>query len=167
MADPKTGADDAELLVLSHIRKNARKSVAGISAETEMPASTVLSRLRHLESGVVKKYTTLLDFQKLGYNVLIHLALKAADTERNSLGSFLMSHPNVNSVFRAGAGYDYYAETVFSDLKGLYDFLDELSAYDIEKIDEHHIIEEIKKEEFMSRVEPSSMIQYPRHMMVF
>jgi DNA-binding Lrp family transcriptional regulator len=171
MANYKKDANitETELLILSHIRKNARKSIAGISAETDIPVSTVLSRLRLLEANVVKKYTTLVDFQKIGYNVLINFAIKASQTaeDQKRIKQFLLSHPSVNSLFSAAGDYDFYAEAVFYDIKSLYDFVDELSMFNIERLDEHHIIEEIKKEEFLSRHEPSSQIQYPKHMMLF
>jgi DNA-binding Lrp family transcriptional regulator len=159
----------AELLILSYIRKNARKSIAGISAETNISVSTVLSKLNLLEANVIKKYTTLVDFQKLGYNVLINFAIKSGGTVKDQikLKEFLLSHLSVNSLFIAGQDYDYYAETVFHDIKSLYDFIDELFLFNIQRLDEHHIIEEIKKEEFLSKYDPDNHIQYPKHMLFF
>jgi DNA-binding Lrp family transcriptional regulator len=160
---------EKEKVVLSYLRKNARKSVAGIASESGITSASVMSIQKRLENSIIKKYVSLLDFQKLGYNVSINIALKLGGTiaDKDRLVSFLQSHRNVNSIFRVGADYDYYAETIFSDIKGLYDFLDELSAFNIQKLDEHHIIEELKKEEFLSVHEPSSVIEYPKHMMFF
>ncbi|MBN2457703.1 Lrp/AsnC family transcriptional regulator [Candidatus Woesearchaeota archaeon] len=157
-----------DLKVLSYLRSDARSSISSISAEIDVPVSSVLSRLRMLEDKIIKKYSTLLNYSKIGF-VQINLIIMAGarKSDKDALRSFLMEHPNVNSLFQVSDGFDFYLETVFKDIKGFYDFTDSLSSFKIRKIEEHHVIEEIKKEEFLTKDSGAVYIEYPRHMFIF
>ena len=104
--------ENEDLMVLSHLRKNARSSLVAISQETNIPQSTLYEKLRNYEQTVIKKHTCLLQFEKLGYNVEIKMAIKAKKSTKHSLLSYIKAHQNVNSAFYINGGYDYFVECV-------------------------------------------------------
>lgn len=134
-------------MILKHLRNNARKTLTSISKETGIPTSTVFDRLRAHEKGVIKKYTSIVDFPKLGYNIRAKIMLEAKDKE--NILAFLLMSPYINSLYRISGRFDFLADCIFKDMKELYAFLDELEKFDIRK-EFHHVINEIKREDFLS-----------------
>ena len=59
--------DEKDLMILEKLRENARKTVNEISKEIGLPRTTVGERIKKLvKEGVVKKFTTMLNYEKLG-----------------------------------------------------------------------------------------------------
>jgi DNA-binding Lrp family transcriptional regulator len=62
--------DDKDRKILLQLVNNGRKSVVEISNELGMPRATVQERMRKLtEKGVIKKFTVLPDYGKIGKEV--------------------------------------------------------------------------------------------------
>ena len=139
--------NDKELQMLNLLRKNSRQSLARISRKIEMPVSTVFDKLVKLEGGFIKKHTTLIDFANLGYNIRVNFLIRASS--KNNLLSFLKNHKNINSIYSIQGDFDFYAETVFKNLKSFEKFLELLSDLNIIKRKEFYIIEDVKREDFL------------------
>jgi len=151
--------NQTELLILDELRKNSRTSIATISSKLGIPATTILMKMKKLEKAVIEKYTSIVNFQKLGMYVRVNFAIKAR--YKDKLEKHIIEHPNVNSVCTLSGEYDYYFETVFPDMASLYNFIESLDEYGLFKIDEHHIIEDLQREK-ISLVEDN--IKYPKHL---
>jgi len=150
-----------EKTVLGFLRENARSSVSKIAERTDIPVTSVFNILKKLEDKkIIKKYTTLLDYSKLMFHVQVNFAVSAK--KKKELLEYLVAHHNVNSVFRAGNGIDYYFETVFHDMAELYDFIESLDGFELNSIHEHHLIEDIAREKLFLR--DDEFIFYPEHM---
>ena len=138
-----------DLVILSHLRRDARKSLVNISKETKIPVSTIFDRLSRIENTAVKKYTSILDFSKLNHNLMINYAIKTVKEQRPALSKFLDTNPQINSVYRINNGYDMMVECIFMDLKQKEEFEEGLSPFVHDK-KEFHVIEELKKEGFLT-----------------
>jgi len=143
-----------DLLILANLRKNARMSLTNMSKKTSVPISTIYDRLKIFNKDFVKKHTTLVDFSKLGYHTRANIALKVKKDDRDSIKEYLLKHQNVNSLYKINSGYDYLIEGVFVHIKDLDEFLENLdSKFTIEEKQTYYIVNDIKKEEFMSNPE--------------
>ena len=142
--------DKKGLLILSVFRKNARKNLTKISRATGIPVSTIYEKLKKYERDIIKKHTALLDFSKLGFDLRVDIVMKAAIPNRDSLRNFLTNNQNVNSLYRLGNGYDFLAECVFKHMRDLHDFLERLETYKVTGMKEFFILDDIKKEDFMT-----------------
>ena len=140
--------DEKELLILSHLRENSRKSMAEISRQTDIPISTVFDKIKKLENILVTKHTSLIDFSKLGFNIKIGVLLKT--NKKLGLRNFLINNKNVNLAYRVDKGFDYFIEAIFRDVREFDSFKEQIKIFDIEKINFHPIIEDIKKEGMFS-----------------
>lgn len=142
-----------DIQLLSHLRTNAREKVTDISKKTGMPATTIYGRIKvHETSGMVKKHVALIDFSKLGYSTTSLIALKVEKEKREQLENYLSTHPNMNSLYRINYGYDFLVEMVFENMSRMQCFLDEAEMkFSVEKPVFFNIVNEIKKEVFMSR----------------
>ncbi len=142
-----------ELLILTHLRADSRKSLAMISRETDIPISTIFDKVNKLGKSTISKYSPLLDFQKLGFGIRINFVLKANDKKKKELNDFLLENKNVNSMLRLSNDFDFFIETVFRDMKGLEEFSESLEKFRIKKKKEFFIIEDLKREEFLTKPE--------------
>jgi len=142
-----------ELLILTHLRADSRKSLAMISRETGIPISTIFDKVNKLGKSTISKYSPLLDFQKLGFGIKINFVLKAHDKKKQELKDFLLTNKNVNSILRLNNEFDFFIEMVFRDMKGLEEFSESLEKFKIKKKKEFFIIEDLKKEEFLTKPE--------------
>ena len=122
-----------------------------ISRETGIPISTIFDKVNKLGKSTISKYSPLLDFQKLGFGLRVNLILKANDKRKQDLKDFLLKNQNVNSLLRLNNNFDFFIETVFRDMKGLEEFYENLKKFKIKKKKEFFVIEDLKKEEFLTK----------------
>jgi len=82
--------------------------------------------------------------------------MKARSTE--SIKKHLANNPNVNSLYMLTGMYNVLAECIFKDTASMDDFMDELSAFNIDERRLLHVVEDIKREEFLNNevVKPGS-----------
>jgi DNA-binding Lrp family transcriptional regulator len=134
------------LIVLKHLRLNARKNFSDIGRETGIPVTTVFDNYQRLANNkIITKHASLLDYRKLGYFYRSFVFVKTR--QKKELYGFLDSHQNVNSIFRI-SNYDYMVDTIFPTIKEFHAFLDLLQDFDLQKLECHDVIEHVKKEEF-------------------
>lgn len=141
-----------DIRILQHIRKNARMSITNISRKTGIPVSTIFDRLQQQEKEIVKKFTVLLDFSKLGYTVRAHILLKVDPQARDELKSYLITHLCVNNLFRINNGFDFAVECVFATIQQVEDFVETLELqYRIIDKKIFHIIEDVAREKLLTQ----------------
>ncbi len=140
--------------IISHLRNNARKKITHISKEMKMPVTTIYDRVRVHEKKFIKKHVSLLDFPKLGLHAKANIAIKVDKDSREKLQEFLMDHQNVNSLSRVNFGSDFLAEVVFRDTGEVQNFVENLEEnYKISQIQVFNVIDELKKEDFLTKPE--------------
>jgi len=141
-----------DLLILSYLRKNARQRLTSISRRTHIPVTTIYDNVRKYEKRFIIKHASLLDFRKIGFNAKTNIALKVNGSRAELLG-YLQDHPNVNSLYRTDSEFDVMAELVFRELRDVDEFIDALKdRFDIAKSLVLNITDDLKREEFMSRL---------------
>lgn len=138
---------EKELILIKHLRRNSRKSLRKIGEEEKVPVSTLFDSLRRLESGIITKHSSLLNFHKMGYHIKVNFALSSS--KKKDLKDFLMKSGNVNNLFLLTNGYHFFAECVFKDLNEMENFKDNLRKFNLAEFQENFVLEEIKKEEFL------------------
>lgn len=137
--------------VLQQLRTNARDSITNISKRTGIPTSTVFLKIKDHENSVIKKHTSLLDYSRLGFNQWQEIAIKLAEDCNREFEQYLLEHENVNTVYQINGGYDYIIETVHRNIREYLDFVKEMeSKFKIAEKEEFQIINDLKRESFMS-----------------
>jgi len=151
--------DNKELQFLSHLRENARVSLTKIAKQTGVPISTLFDRLKRYEKGFILKHTALLDFNKLGFGVMVKSLLKVPKNEKEKIVEYLQNNPHVNAISTVTNGYSLLIETIFGDLKGMEEFTEQLERFKIEKKEDFFVIEDIKREGFLSQPELIGLVK--------
>ncbi len=142
-----------DLRIISQLRNNARMSLTKLSKKTSIPVSTIFDRLKFHENNIIRKHTTLIDFSKLGFHTRATLNLKVAREDKEALMNHLVKHQSINSVFRINNGFDFMVEGVFHHIKDAEGFIEQLNdKFVIEDSRIHYIVEDIKREAFMTDI---------------
>jgi Lrp/AsnC family transcriptional regulator for asnA, asnC and gidA len=140
---------DKDLLLLASFRNNARKTLTLISRDLGVPISTVFEKLKRYERWFIKRYTTLLDFQRLGFSMRVQVLLKVKREGREELKRFLLTHMNVNSLCRVSNGYDFVLEGIFKNMQDLHEFNMALESYDLLESRELFVLDDLRREDFL------------------
>ncbi len=130
-----------EMKILANLRQDARQSLVSISKKTDIPVSTVYEKIKQQESLTIKKYTSLLDFPSLGFNIRAKILVKG------DVKDYLMEHENVNSVFQLNDGFDFAADCIFKHMSEFKSFIEGLDGV---KKEVFFVTDELKREEFLS-----------------
>ena len=87
-------------MILNELRKNARVSLLEVAKKTNIPLSTVYDKVRNYEGEIIKKHTSIIDFQNLGYHArrIIALKVKKENKENRTL-------PETMFDFKTISGY--------------------------------------------------------------
>ena len=138
--------------IISHLRKDARISLASVSHELGMPISTIYDKINRLNNNnTIKKFTALVNFKKLGYHHHAKVALKVQKYQKDDLLIYLRNHYAINSLHEINHCFDFLIEVVHRDVKEFISFVEDLKdIFDILDLKEFQIINEVKREEFMS-----------------
>jgi len=140
-----------ELLLMTYLRQNARETLTRLSRKTSVPISTIYDKLKQYENGIIKKHTSLLDFNRLGYTTRATIMLKVDKEIKNEIREFLVNNRNINSIFKINNGFDFLLESIFKEIKDLEDFVEKLEdKFKIKNKQVYYIIEDIKREGFMT-----------------
>lgn len=148
-----------DLLLLSNLRANSRETLTTISRRTKIPISTIFDKLKNHEKNIIKKHTTIIDFSKIGFSTRATITLKVCKNDKIDLKEHLTKHQNVNSVYKINNGFDFLIEGIFKNLNELEDFLERIDEkFKIKTKQVFYIIEDIKREDFMSNSEYVDLI---------
>ncbi len=143
--------DTKELAILANLRETGRETLTNMSKKTLIPVSTIFEKLRLYEHYIIKRHTCLLDFTQLGYNTRASILLRVARDDRDPMKKFLQTHKSINSFSKINNGYDFMIEAIFREVKDVEEFVEHLeTAYKIEAKEIHYIIDDFKREDFLS-----------------
>lgn len=143
-----------ELKIISHLRKDARASLASVSNEIQIPISTTYDKINRLQqNNIIKRFTTLVDFSKLGYHHHSKLALRVPREQKGELLSFLQKNFSVNSLHEINGGFDFMVEIIHQNIKEHLAFIEKLQeCFDIIEMLEFQIIKEVESEKFLGLI---------------
>ena len=138
-----------ELLVITHLRQNARETLTRLSKKTGIPVSTIFDQLKRTD--VINKHTCLLNFSTLGFNTRANILLKVNREDRELVKDYLANNNNINTVYKTNNGFDFIIEGIFKHIKNLEDFMEILEEkFPIKSKQVFYIIDDIKREGFMT-----------------
>lgn len=101
--------DKVDLLILSYLKDNARMKASDISKEINFSISSVLERIKKMEkSGIIEKYTVLLNEKKLG-NDLVAIMEVAFESPKfyDSFTAMVKKNKNILSCYYIAGDFDF------------------------------------------------------------
>ncbi|MBU0536729.1 MAG: Lrp/AsnC family transcriptional regulator [Nanoarchaeota archaeon] len=141
-----------DMKILRCLRKNSNQPLTDIARETGIPVTTIYDRMRLHDKEIIRKYTILLDFPKIGYHAKTKIALKTGIGSKEKLLKFLTEHPNVNSISKINLGFDFFIEVIFRDQEETHNFIDQIEEmFQIEEKHVFSVVDEIEMERFLGK----------------
>jgi len=143
-----------DLILISHLRKNARETLTKLSRKTKIPISTIFDRLKEYENGIIINHATLINFSELGYSTRANIIIKVGKEQREEMKIHLEKSPFVNTAYKINNGYDFMVECIFKNINELHNFVENLEErFEVQDKQVYYVIEEIKKEKFLTDLE--------------
>jgi len=134
-----------------HLRRDSRMTLKELSRKTTIPISTLHDKLKRFQNEFIIKHSSLIDFKKIGYSARANIIIKVNAEEKECLKEYLLTHKNINNMFRINNGYDFLLDVIFKDIEDSEKFIEELETdFKIKKIEVHYLISNLKTEEFLT-----------------
>ncbi|MBS3113614.1 Lrp/AsnC family transcriptional regulator [Candidatus Woesearchaeota archaeon] len=134
--------------ILNIIVDNSRLSLRRIAKKADVSVATVMHHIKKLEKeGIIKKYTTKLDYEKIGYDVEVIIEIRISKGKLFEVERKIAMHPNVFAVYDITGAFDAVVLARFPTRRQMDNFLKKLQTYDfVERTETKLILNTIKEE---------------------
>ncbi len=123
----KVHLDRLDVKILKHIALQGRGGIRSLARDLGKSPSTISERLRRLESlGVIQRYTALLNYNKLGYEINALILIQVDGKFIEDLEKELSYEPNVRAVYDITGVYDVAVIVSFKSVHQLDAFVKSL-----------------------------------------
>lgn len=139
-----------DLMILSALRSNSRGSLHSLSKKINIPHSTLHDKVKGYEKEIIRKYTSVLNYEQLGYGCRAIIALKLSKLQTEKLHNYVLGKKEINNAYEINHGYDLLIECIFKTKTELKMFMEELDENF--QIQEKHVFEmynDLKREGFL------------------
>ena len=98
--------DDVDTAILRSLIKNSRITISQMSKEIDVPDATISNRLKKLEHDVIKRYTMILDWHKIGLDITSIIIIQTESEKHESVKEELSKLEEVSEVYSVSGEYD-------------------------------------------------------------
>jgi len=117
--------DLIDLKIIKCLTENARRTYRSIAEEVGVSEATVKNRIdRLIENGVIKGFTVMLDYHKLGRAIKAFIGLKVQPASLPAIVEHMKNHPDVHVLYRTSGDVDLMFEVIFEKMEDLNAFLE-------------------------------------------
>ncbi len=118
--------DDKDLSILRLLQQNARITVKEIADTIHLSTTPVHERIKRMEeSGVIKKYATLVDHTKIKKNLMAICYVSLKEHNKKAGLKFIEAINNMNEViecYNISGEFDFMLKVVVESMDAYYDF---------------------------------------------
>jgi DNA-binding Lrp family transcriptional regulator len=134
--------DETDVKILKNLLSDARMSYRKVAEEIGVSPPTVLARVEKLESdGIIRSYSTLLDHEKLGYDLTAIIEITATKGKIVDLERQIAKFPNVCAVYDITGLTDMVVVAKFKNRKELSNFVKkDISLPYVERTNTHIVL---------------------------
>ncbi len=117
--------DILDMKIIKFLTDDARSTYRAIAEDAGVSQATVKNRIdRLMEKGVIKKFTVMLDYHKLGRAIKSFIGLKVQPAKMQSIVKHMKEHPDVFVLYRTSGDVDLLFEVIFEKMEDLNTFLE-------------------------------------------
>ncbi len=134
--------------ILNILIDNSRLSLRQIAKKAGISVATVMHHAKKLEKeGVIKKYTTKIDYEKTGYDFLVMIEIRVSKGKLIEVEKKIATHQNVFAVYDITGNFDSMVLARFKTRRQLDNFIKKLQTYEfVERTETKLILNTIKDE---------------------
>ncbi|WFO75734.1 Lrp/AsnC family transcriptional regulator [Desulfurococcaceae archaeon MEX13E-LK6-19] len=128
MSDPNViRIDSIDKEILKILRSNARIKLRELARLTHIPTSTIYDRIKRLEKmGLIKKYTTKIDYRLLGYQIKALILASVEGAHIIDVEKEISKNPHVIALYDITGEYDVAIIALFKTIEELDHFVKNL-----------------------------------------
>ena len=144
----KTGKiDELDEKILNLLLEDSRLSYRKIARILKVSPATIMNRINALNKNIIKKYSALLDYEKLGYEIEVIIELRISKGKLIEVEKKIATHPNVAAVYDITGDYDAVIIAKFKNRKAMDLFLKKIQTYDfVERTFTKFVLHTLKEE---------------------
>lgn len=144
--------DELDIKIISLLQKNARLSFREIARELDVAVGTVYNRIKKLEeSGVIKGYAPVLDYEKLGFGLTALIGVKAQGRKIQEIERKIAEKSRAMMVYDITGEFDIFVIAKFRDREDMNRFVKWLLSLDgVEKTNTSVAMQVVKEEPRLS-----------------
>jgi DNA-binding Lrp family transcriptional regulator/CheY-like chemotaxis protein len=122
----KLPIDDKDKEILNFLQENYRISYKDLSKQVNLAASTIHNRVQNMiKEGIIKKFDTIVDPSKVGYNVIAILGLSVDPLKLDDIAIKLSEYGEIQLVASSTGDHNLIAKVISKDEKSLWRFINE------------------------------------------
>jgi len=140
--------DELDLKIISLLQKNARLSYREIARELNVAVGTIYNRIRKLEEeGVIKGYSPVLDYERLGFGLTALIGIKAQGRKIAEIERKIAEKTRAMMVYDITGEFDIFVIAKFRDRADMNRFVKWLLSLDgVEKTNTSVAMQVVKEE---------------------
>ncbi len=140
--------DDLDTEILRSLIKNSRITLSQMSKEIDAPDATISNRLKKLEEDVIKRYTVILDWQKIGLDITTIIIIQTESEKHEYVKEELSKLEEVSEVYSVSGEYDILIKVWVSNIEELNQLMNTKirSVEGVEDLTEMIVMERVKEE---------------------
>ena len=141
-------SDETSNKVLSEYLSDSRQSYREVAKKVGVSSGTVASRVRELEEkGIVKRYTLLLDYERLGYELTAITEIIVSGGKMLDVGEEIAKMGQTCGVYNITGDSDIMVVGKFKTRKELSDFTKKiLTIPNVERTKTHLVLNTLKED---------------------
>ncbi|MEN4069637.1 MAG: Lrp/AsnC family transcriptional regulator [Methanobacterium sp.] len=140
--------DDVDLAILRSLIKNSRITISQMSKEINVPDATISNRLKKLETNVIKRYTMIPDWQKVGLEITSIIIIQTESEKHESVKEGLSILEEVSEVYSVSGEYDILIKVWVQSIEELNQLINaKIRSVDgVEDLTEMIVMERVKED---------------------
>ena len=119
--------DETDLQILKILQKNAKLTTKDLADAVHLTPTPVFERQKRLErQGYIKRYSAILDPEKLGQSLLVFCKVKLKQINHEIADAFtyrIQALPEVIECYNTSGAYDYLLKVRARDMKQYQEFV--------------------------------------------
>ncbi|MBS7647939.1 MAG: Lrp/AsnC family transcriptional regulator [Candidatus Bathyarchaeia archaeon] len=145
--------DDLDFKILTLLQEDSRLSYNKIADKLGISVGTAYNRVKSLEEkGVLKRYTILVDPNKIGYNLTALILIQAEGKHLIDVENEIAKMGNIISVYDITGDFDIAVIARFRDRDGLNQFIKSLLSLPYVKRTVTNVVLNVVKEDFRLKI---------------
>lgn len=121
--------DKLDKKILNILLQDSRLSYRKISRTLKVSPATIMNRINNLNKNIIKKYSVLLDYEKLGYEIEVIIELRISKGKLIEVEEKIATHPNVVAVYDITGDFDAVLIARFKNRRSMDMFLKKIQTY--------------------------------------
>jgi Lrp/AsnC family transcriptional regulator for asnA, asnC and gidA len=128
--------------------KNSRITISQISKEIDVPDATISNRIKKLENNVIRAYTMILDWQKVGLDITAMIIIQTESEKHEFVKEELSRLIEVSEVYSVSGEYDILIKIWGQSIGKLNELIDDKirSIDGVEDLTEMIVMERVKED---------------------